>query len=195
MSADGNRLASRTAILLVCGLVAFATGAIVVHAATSAQVAAKKKRKGPAWPSFMIRAEVAQGLAPGKNVPIKISIANNRLKPIWIRRLSVRLAIDDKHARAGCDVDRDYHVVQMPRAVFPFKVASYYRATKTSPARLRWLKLRDRRTRGRPILMMRNLPSVNQNACKGATLKLTFMTNSTLKKPVRKKAWKASVLP
>lgn len=195
MSADGTRLASRTAILLVCGLVAFATGAIVVHAATSAQVAKKKKKKGPAWPSFMIRAEVAQGLAPGQNVPIKISVANNRIKPIWIRRLSIRLAIDDKHARAGCKVDRDYHVVQMPKAAYPFKIASYHRATKTSPARLRWRKLRDRRTRGRPILMMHNLPSVNQNACKGATLNLTFATRSTLKKPVSKKAWKASVLP
>ncbi|MBJ7457747.1 MAG: hypothetical protein JHD02_01025 [Thermoleophilaceae bacterium] len=194
MSASGTRLASRTAILLVCGLVAFATGAIVVHAATSAQVA-KKKKKPPAWPSFLIRAEIAQGLAPGKNVPIKISVANNRLKPIWITRLAVRLAVDDKHARAGCKVSRDYHVVQLPKSVFPFKVVSYYRATKKSPAKLRWRTLRDSRTRGRPILMMHNLPSVNQNACKGATLKLTFASKSTLKKPKGKKAWKASVLP
>ncbi|MGK2878537.1 MAG: hypothetical protein ACSLFF_08185 [Solirubrobacterales bacterium] len=186
-------MASRTAILLVCGLVVFAAGAIVVHAATSAQVA--KKKKNPARPSFMIRAEVAQGLAPGKNVPIKISVANNRSKPIWITRLSVRLAIDDLHARSGCKVDRDYHVVQMRKAVFPFKVASHHRATKKRPARLRWRTLRDSRTRSRPILMMHNLPSVNQNACKGATLKFTFANRSTLKKPVRKKAWKASVLP
>ena len=132
MPALGTRLASRTAILLVCGLVAFAAGAIVVHAATSAQVAKKKKRAN-AWPAFMIRAQVDGELVPGRNVPIKLSVANNRLKPIWILRLSVRLAVDAKHVRAGCKVARDYHVDQMPKAVFPIKVASYYRATKKRP--------------------------------------------------------------
>ena len=197
MSASGTRRASRTAILLMCGLVAFATGAIVVHAATTAQVAKKKKRAN-AWPAFMIRAQVAGDLAPGRNVPIKISVANNRLKPIWILRLSVRLAVDAKHARAGCKVARDYHVDQMRKSVFPIKVSSFYRATKKSPARLRWRTLRSSRTRGRPILMMNNLPSVNQNACKGATLTLNFASKSSMKKPrtlARKRAWKASVLP
>jgi hypothetical protein len=191
MSASGTRLASRTAILLVCGLVAFATGAIVVHAATSAQTAKKKKRAN-AWPAFMIRAQVAENLAPGVNAPIKLSVANNRLKPIWIMRLSVRLAVDAAHVRRGCSVSRDYHVVQMPKAVFPFKVASFYRATKKRKATLRWRTLRTRRTGGKPILMMHNLPGVNQNACKGATLTLNFATRSSMKKPKRKKAWKAS---
>lgn len=189
MSIGGTRLAYRAAFLLACGLVAFATGAIVVHAATSAQVAKKKKRT-PAWPAFMIRAQVAEGLAPGRSVPIKISLANNRLKPIWIIRLSVRLAVDAKHAQAGCKVSRDYQVVQIPKAVFPYKVASYYRAAENREATLRWRTLRDRRTRGKPILMMNNLPSVNQNACKGATLTINFASKSARKKPVRKKAWK-----
>ncbi|MBJ7353530.1 MAG: hypothetical protein JHC98_01780 [Thermoleophilaceae bacterium] len=184
-------MASRTAILLVCGLAAFAAGAIVVHAATSAQVA-KKKTRTPAWPAFMIRAQVTSELNPGKNVPIRVSVANNRLKPIWLLRLSVRVAVDEKHVRAGCKADRDYHVVQLPKAAFPIKVASYNRASGSQPATLRWRTLRDRRTRGRPILMMHNLANVNQNACKGATLTLNFASRSIDKRPRSIKTWKAS---
>jgi hypothetical protein len=191
MSIDAKRLASRAALLLACGLLAFATGALVVHAATTAQTTKKKKQTGTA-PAFMIRAEVMGKLAPGRAVPVKIALANNRLKPIWIRRLSIRLAIDPAHVRAGCTATRDYHVVQLPKRVFPFKLATFHRATKKHKARLRWRTLRARRTLGKPQLMMLNLPGVNQNACKGSTLTLTFATNSTLKKPRHKKAWKAA---
>lgn len=192
MSIGATRLASRAAILLVCGLAVFAAGAIVVHAATSAQVAKKKKKPlAKAWPAFMIRAQVPGDVAPGKSVPIRISVANNRLKPIWILRLSVRMTVDAKHANAGCKVSRDYHVVQMPKVVFPIKVPSYIRATSKKPATLRWRPLRPSRTRGKPILMMHNLPSVNQNACKGATLTLSFASKSIMKRPRSLRTWKA----
>jgi hypothetical protein len=189
MSTSARRMASKAAILIVCGLAAFATGAIVVHAATTAQTA-KKKRAKP-WPNFMINAQVSAPLTPGKSVPIKISLASNRLKPIWILRLSVRLTVDQKHAAAGCSVARDYRVVQIPRAAFPIRLAKAFAATKKRKARLRWRTLRAKRTRGRPTLMMLNLPEVNQNACKGATLTVGFNSRSINKRP-RRAGWKAS---
>src|SRR4051794_12627043 len=120
MSISAKRLASNAAILIVCGLAAFATGAIVVHAATSAQIT-KTKHRTPPKPTFMIRAQVTEQLTPGKSVPVRISLASNRLKPIWILRLSIRLAIDQQHAARGCSVARDYRVVQMPKRAFPFR--------------------------------------------------------------------------
>lgn len=184
-------MASKAAIVIVCGLAAFATGAIVVQAATSAQTAKAKRKPSKRIPTFMIRAQVTAPLTPGRSVPLKITLGNNRLKPIWILRLSVRLAVDQIHAARGCSVARDYRVVQIPKAAFPIKVAKARAATKTRKGRLRWRTLRAKRTRGRPTLMMLNLPGVNQNACKGATLTVSFNSRSINKKP-RKLAWKAA---
>lgn len=180
MSKRAKRLASKAAILIVCGLAAFATGAIVVHAATSAQTAAAKKK---AQPSFYVRAQFTDQLAPGKTVPLKLSIANNRTRNIWITRMAVQLKMDQAHQDAGCNLPRDYRIVQLPRKFFPYKLAKAKQLRSKKKLKLKYRSIPAKKTNGKPALMMVSLPNVNQDVCKGATLTIGFLTRSSTKKP------------
>jgi hypothetical protein len=187
MSIRAKRLASKAAILIVCGLAAFATGAIVVHAATHAQVS-KKKRKKKALPSFYIRAQLDQQLSPGRSVPIKLSFANNQSKNVWLTRLAVTLRLDKAHSAAGCSVKRDYNVVQLPKKFFPLKLPKAKKPKKGKKVKLRYRAAPAKKAAGRPTLMMLAPAGVNQDACKGATLTLTYTTKSSTKRPRKVKA-------
>jgi hypothetical protein len=192
MSIRARGMAAKTAILIVVGIAAFATGAFVVHAATSSSAqTAKKKAKGKA--AFRIRTQVTDQLFPGKAVKLKVSLANNRPKPLWVKRLTLKLAIDQAHMNAGCSVARDYRVEQLPKKAFPIKLAKKPKAKKIKKkrkAKIHWKPIKAKRARGKPTLTMLNLPSVNQDACKGATLTISYRSQASLKKPKSKKAAK-----
>jgi hypothetical protein len=182
MSISAKRLASKAAILIVCGLAAFATGAIVVHAATSAQTA-KKKKRAKGQPSFYVRAQIDGPIAPGRSAPIKFSFANNQTKNIWITRLAVTLKLDKAHVAAGCSIKRDYNVVQLPKKFFPYKLPKANKPKAKKKLKLRYRAVPAKKANGRPTLIMLAPQGVNQDACKGATLTLTYTTRSQTKKP------------
>lgn len=188
-----RRGAAKTAIVIVAGLAAFATGALVVSAATTAQQSAKKK-KTRAKASFLIRTKVAGQLQPGIKVPLKISLANSRPKAIWIKRLKVVVGVDKAHAVAGCSATRDYTVEQIPKKFFPFKLVKQPKVKPTrgkkKQVKTHWKPLKTARRQGKPTLSMNYLPSVNQDACKGATLTIAYRSQSTTKKPRSRKAAK-----
>lgn len=183
MSISAKRLASKAAILIVCGLAAFATGAIVVHAATSAQTSAKKKRSSKAKPSFKIRTQLMGQLSPGRSVPLKISFANTRTKSIWLVRFAVRLNLDKAHMAAGCSIRRDYRVMQFPKKFFPYKMSKAKRIPGTKKLRLKYRTIPAKKSNGKPALIMTAPRGVNQDACKGATLTLSYTTRASTKKP------------
>lgn len=183
MSISAKRLASKAAILIVCGLAAFATGAIVVHAATSAQTSAKKKVSSKAKPSFRIRTQLMDQLSPGRSVQLKISFANTRNKNIWLHRFAIRLNLDKAHMAAGCSIRRDYRVMQFPKKFFPYKISKAKRIKGTKKLRLKYRTIPAKKSNGKPRLIMLALPGVNQDACKGATLTLSYTTRSSTKKP------------
>lgn len=187
MSTSAKRLASKAAILIVCGLAAFATGAIVVHAATSGQTTAKKKVSSKPRPSFRIRTQLTEQLSPGRTVPLKISFANTRDKNIWLHRFAVRLTIDKAHMAAGCSIRRDYRVMQFPKKFFPYKIAKAQRIKGTKKLRLKYRTIPAKKSNGKPALIMLAPPGVNQDACKGATLTLNYTTRSSTKKPRKAK--------
>lgn len=189
MSSSARRRAAKAMIIFVAGLAAFAGGALAVNAATTGQQSAKKKG-GTQKANVRIRAQVTGQLQPGVKVPLKISLANNRDKPLWIKRLRVMLAVDKAHAAAGCSVNRDYRVQQLPKKFFPYKVAEKPSATNGKEASVRWRALSAKKRQGKPTLSMLALPNVNQDACKGATLTIYFKTNASILKPKTKQASK-----
>jgi hypothetical protein len=187
MSISAKRLASKAAILIACGLAAFATGAIVVHAATSAQTTAKKKVSSKAQPSFRIRTQLMDQLSPGRTVPLKIAFANTRTKNIWLSRFAVRLNLDKAHMAAGCSIRRDYRVMQFPKKFFPYKIPKAQRIEGTKKLRLKYRTIPANKSNGKPALIMLAPSGVNQDACKGATLTLSYTTKSSTKKPRKAK--------
>jgi hypothetical protein len=183
MSISAKRLASKAAILIVCGLAAFAAGAIVVHAATSAQTSAKKKVSSKPKPSFRIRTQLSDQLSPGRSAQLKISFANTRDKNVWLHRFAVRLNLDKAHMDAGCSIRRDYRVMQFPKKFFPYKIPKAQRIKGTKKLRLKYRQIPAKKSNGKPTLIMLAPPGVNQDACKGATLTLSYTTRSSTKKP------------
>lgn len=193
MNTNLRRKAAKTAMIFALGLAAFAGGALVVNAATTAQQSASKKKRGAAKASFQIKAKVTRQLQPGAQVPIKVSLANNRSFPLWIKKLSVVLAVDKAHAAAGCSVARDYRVEQLPAKFFPYKLEKKRKAKKTKSkkkVKVQWKPLRTSRRQGKPTMSMVALADVNQDACKGATLTIAFKSQATKKRPRTKKAAK-----
>lgn len=191
MTTSIKRRAAKGAILIVLGLAAFATGALVVQAATSLQTSAeKKKKRGKATPAFLIRTTVREQLSPGRSVPIELSLANQRSQKVWITRLKVLIAIDPEHAAAGCSISRDYSVTQLPKKVFPYKMrATRFKRNKKRKRKAKpiYRPMKSKYMAGRPRLSMANLAAINQEACKGATLTISFDTKATTKNPAAKK--------
>lgn len=180
----------RGALIALCALAAFALGALAVNAAIDGGVAAKKKR-GKAQPSFLIRTEVPGQLAPGRTIPLKISLANKRPVRLWVTKLSLAIAVDPAHRAAGCDVTQNYRVTQIPKKFFPYKLAKGKKAKKGKKApKPKWRTLPAKRRDGNPTLSMTALADVNQDACKGATLTISYKSRATTKKPRKKAASK-----
>ena len=99
-------------------------------------------------------------LRPGTSQALDLRLTNRRGFSLAITRLSVAVAVDPAHARAGCDARRDFRVIGMRSGAYP-------------------IRLRPRRTAALSGLGVRVLPRVamvalprNQDACKGARLTL-----------------------
>lgn len=184
----GNRRTVKSMVATIVCLLLVAGGAF---AFASKQAELSAKRKGRAVGSFVIRGTLDQALSPGNTSRVTVSIANNRKAPIWVTRLRLSIAVDKAHAAKGCFVRRDYVLTQLTKKSFPIRVPANRKIRikrgKVVAKSLKWRPLSRTQAAGRPTVTMLNLPGINQDACKGATLNLKFNGKATTKKPKKNK--------
>ena len=131
-------------------------------------------RKQPVLPrnAFAISSpNVVAPMRPGTSQALDLRLTNPHRHSLSITQLTVTIAVDAAHARAGCDARRDFRFVAMPKSSYPLRVR---------PGRT--VSLRALRVRVLPRVAMVALPR-NQDACKGARL--------TLKLGGRARRWSA----
>jgi hypothetical protein len=186
---QAHRTLRRSALPLVAALIALAVGAFVVHAASEAQTA-KKKRKAPA--AFIVTGTLAAPIAPGGAQQVKVKLSNKQSFPIYVTKLKFGVSIDPAHAAAGCSVPRDFAIAQLTKKTFPIKLRAKKKVKKRKgksarKRKIAWVAIKPKKAKGLPSLAMHNLPGVNQDACKGATLNLLFSGKAQKIKPGKKK--------
>ena len=137
-------------------------GILVALACATGVAVAKPGTHGHAVRSFAISGSASRPMSPGHAVALNLRLTNRRKFPVLIRQVRISLSVDARHRRAGCSVRRDFAVRQLPRRL----------PARAVPARSR-RTLRRLGVRRLPRLVMPNLRR-NQNACKGARLKLSF---------------------
>lgn len=183
----------RLLFAVVAALCSLAVASLVVHAATKDREARSSARN--VKNSFQIRGQVSGDLVPGRRLPVKIQMANNKSYPLWITRLRISAAIDHKHRLAGCSVARDFRFTQLGKKSFPFKLAKRkFRVVRVkSRGKVRKKKqavfttLSRRITKGQPTIELVNLSDVNQDACKGATIHFKFDSRAERNRKLAKK--------
>jgi len=166
-----HALSPRAAIAVVAALLVLgpAVYASVVH----------RGAKQPRHRSFALKGNVKTPLRPGTSGPIKVRLRNRRRHTLWVTRLRVRVSVDRAHRAAGCSARRDFAVRQLPHRFYPIRLPR-----KRRVGRARWRSLGSLGVPERPRLAMRDLPAVDQNACKGARLRLR-LTGRARKRPGR----------
>ena len=130
-------------------------------------------------PAFAIVGAVRAALRPGGMQPIDLALRNRTRSTLWITDVRVDVDVDDAHAEAGCSVARDFSVGQLPASSFPIVLPAAGLFRPGWPAPVGWQlqhawALRDLGVADLPWIQMRNLVRTNQDACKGAMLRLTF---------------------
>lgn len=120
-----------------------------------------------------IRGDLSRPLFPGGSQSFDLALTNRAGAALSITRLRVRVRVDRAHRRAGCSARRDFLVGRLPRSAFPLMLPGRRNGRTGRPLRTtRTLTALGLRTL--PWVGMRDLPSVNQDACKGARLRLRF---------------------
>lgn len=174
-------------------LLVIAAGALVVRAATATKHEASAARN--VRNSFQFKASVSGPLAPGRTLPVKIQLASNKSYPVWIYRMKISALVDGAHRAAGCNVTQNYSFTQLPKKSFPFQLKKRrYRVVRIKgKGRVRKKKqavfttLPAKITKGQPAMTMADLPNVNQDACKGATIYFRFDSRAASTKKSAKK--------
>jgi hypothetical protein len=122
----------------------------------------------PASPTvrpFGIRGELARTLRPGAGGPLNVVLTNPHRFDVRIRSLVVGLRA--RTTRAGCSGTGNYAITQF-RGRYPLALEPGSTALSTlRPDSATW-----------PRVAMRDLP-VNQDACRGARLSLTYRAKAT----------------
>jgi hypothetical protein len=155
---------ARPAAALAAALLALVPAAFALRAQVGSRVPAAPRHR-----AFVIAGKLRAPLHPGSSQRIDLRLANRSRVPLWLTRLTVRVAVDRAHRRAGCSARRDFAVRQMPRRAFPLRLRPR-------------LRLRLRRAI-RPRVRMRNLARVNQDGCKGARLTLRYRGTARSSRP------------
>jgi len=170
------KLPRRSALTLVAALL---VGGPAGYAAT----AAKHSRHR----AFKIRGGLPQPLFPGASQPLELTLANRAGVTLSITRLRVRARIDAAHRAAGCSARRDFAIRQLPRSAFPIRLPGRRNGRTGRPFRItRTLSALGLPTR--PWVGMRDLPFANQDACRGARLRLRFSARARMSRPLRRPA-------
>jgi hypothetical protein len=113
--------------------------------------------------AFTIRGDLRVPLAPGVSRPLNLVLTNRHHFTLAVTRLSIRLAVDRRHALAGCSASRNFSVRQLPRRAYPLRLPA--RSARTL------LAVGAKRL---PRIAMRNRATVDQDRCKGASLRLRY---------------------
>lgn len=148
------------------------TGCVSVAAFARVVVLNPAKSKQP-HASLAIRGSATQLLFPGSSQTLDLRLRNRRSIPLLVTGLRVRVRVDRAHRRAGC-TRRDYRVRQMNPLAFPIELAPH---TVTTLSRLQAVEYP--RLEIYPRLEMVYSASRNQDACKGAKLKLRYRAQVT----------------
>ena len=98
----------------------------------------------------------------GGSQPVDLLLTNPHPYALRISKLTVDVRVDAAHTRAGCVQGRDFRSVRMPPASYPIVLGPSRRA-----------RLTDLRVAVLPRIAMVDA-TFNQDACKGAQLKLVF---------------------
>lgn len=150
----------RLVSLLLVGAALLGGAALVAQAATSVG-SAHRATASPAGPAFRISGDLNGSLHPGAVMPVRLVVRNPNPFAIVITRLRTVASIDAEHANPGCVVRTNFFVRPGARRWRTLRLRAH---TRTRLAALR--------TRA-PQIGMRNLQT-NQDACKGAHLKLRY---------------------
>jgi hypothetical protein len=153
---------------------AFLALASIVHAS--------KRSRGnanAAAPAFAISGSLRGSLRPGRSQWVDLALDNRTRAALWITDLRVGLDVDPDHRAAGCSPERDFSIEQLPANAFPIVLPARRPFRQGWPAPLLWTatqrwSLGALGVTGLPAIAMQDLPQTNQDACKGAALRLSF---------------------
>lgn len=177
------RRTGRLLVVIAASVCLIAAASLAVEAATSINSAAKRRPSK----AFFVKARFSKPVRPGVKSQVFIRIRNRRRHTIWITHLRYKISIDRAHRRRGCTVKRNFEALQIRRKTFPIKVTRNRRYRVRKKRKTRWLTPRMARMYGRPAVRMRNLKRVNQDACKGAKIKMTFRGRAVRHNPRKRK--------
>ena len=124
--------------------------------------------------SFAIKGNLRVPLRPGASARLNLRLINRRRVTLWVTRLKVRVSVDRRHRMAGCSVRRDFAVRQLRRRAYPIRMR------RRSARRLSALGIHRL-----PRVRMRDLSRTNQDACKGASLRLRYSSRVRKSRPHR----------
>ena len=122
--------------------------------------AGRKEARIPRTAFEISNATLVRPLRPGTSQALDLWVSNPHRYSLAITRITVGLAVDYRHVRAGCNRRLDFDLVPIPRRLYPIRV----RARRS-------VSLRRLGVTVLPRVAMVARPH-NQNACKGARLTL-----------------------
>lgn len=160
-----TRLSSR--IALAGAVLLLGPGAFTVFAVVSA-ASVQQPRQRP----LTIKGDLRVALRPGASQTLNLALTNRYRFTLWVTRLTVGVTVDRRHRAAGCSTSRNFAVRQMPSRAFAIALP-----------RRRTRKLSVLRARPLPRIRMRFLAHSNQDACKGATLRLRYKAVARRSRP------------
>ncbi|MEA2126908.1 MAG: hypothetical protein QOI80_3690 [Solirubrobacteraceae bacterium] len=153
-----DRTPRRWGPLVLFALAALAAGVPLVRTVVGAPAAAR-----PRHASLGIQGRAPTPLRPGLSLRLDLGLHNRRPFAVRVTRVRVRVRVDRRHRLAGCDTRRDFAVRQLPRRSYPIRLPA--RTTRS---------LSQLHVSAFPSVRMLNPPTRNQDACKGARLRLRY---------------------
>lgn len=169
--ARGNAVTKLTPRRMVCVL---AVGCAALTGATLVALAATRSPRpsAKAGLAFRISGDVTGLLRPGAVMRVGLAVSNPHRFPIVVKRVRGTLSIDKAHARAGCDLRKNFSYRQNLRRWKPLRLRP-----------LATVRFTGRRAVMAPKVKMLDLKTTDQNACKGARLKIRYTGTAVKVRP------------
>ncbi len=172
-----GKIGTATTLMLAAALAAVVADAHELFSGGRPTATSALERRAP---EFKIRGDLARPLTPGVSQPLNLRLTNPYRFKLGIKRLTIAVSVDARHAAAGCTASSNYRVTQLPKRAYPIRLPA--RRTRT---------LRALRVKRLPRVAMRNLPT-NQDACKGARLKLRYSGRAVRWRQSQTQRWRQS---
>ena len=165
-------LASRALLALTAALLVLVPAAFALH-----MVAGRKSAEPARQRPLAIRGDLRVALRPGVSLPLNLVLSNRYHFTLQITRLTVRASVDRRHRAAGCSVRRDFAARQLAFSAYPIRLP-----------RGRTRRLTQLGVHPLPRIRMRALARTNQDACKGASLRLSYSARARKPRPAGRAA-------